>query len=160
MTKKTFRFTLYLAVVVGLFWAVTVQAQPLTVIVHPSVEMDDISFSELKGILFGDRQFWSAGHPITIFLPAPDTWKRHLLYATVYQMKHARFRQYWIAKVFRAEIPSVPKTALSDEMAVGLTARLPGTLSFVGTVSSHDGIKVLKINGRLPNEAGYPLIGR
>ncbi len=155
MTKRTFHFTIYLAI--GLLWVITVQAEPLTVIAHTSVETDNLSLSELKGILLGNRQFWSANQPITIFLPAPDTWKRNLLYATVYQMKASQFRQYWIAKIFRAEASSAPKSAFSDEMAVALTAKLPGTISFVGTAPNNANIKVVKIDGHLPNEPGYPL---
>ena len=76
---------------------------------------------------------------------------------TIYQMSEAQFRQYWIAKVFRAEAASGPRIVYSNEMAVELATQIPGAVAFVDSAQIPSGLKVLKINGRLPREAGYPL---
>jgi len=72
-------------------------------------------------------------------------------------MSEAQFRQYWIAKVFRAEAASGPRIVYSNEMAAELALAIPGAVAFVEASQAPKGLKVLKINGLLPGEKGYPL---
>lgn len=76
---------------------------------------------------------------------------------TVYHMNEAQFRQFWISKVFRAEASSGPKIVYSNEMATELVAVIPGSVAFVDASWVPKWLKVLKIDGQLPGENGYPL---
>ena len=76
---------------------------------------------------------------------------------TIYEMTEAQFRQYWIAKVFRAEAASGPRIVYSNEMAAELVNAIPGSVAFVEASQVPKGLKVLKIDGKLPGEKGYPL---
>jgi hypothetical protein len=75
----------------------------------------------------------------------------------IYEMSEAQFRQYWIAKVFRAEAASGPRIVYSNEMAAELATAIPGAVAFVDASQVPKGLKVLKIDGHLPGEKGYPL---
>ena len=66
-------------------------------------------------------------------------------------------RQHWIAKVFRDEAAAGPHVVYSTEMAAELAAAIPGAVAFVTADSVPKGLKVLKINGRLPGDEDYPL---
>ena len=72
-------------------------------------------------------------------------------------MSEAQFRQYWISKVFRAETASGPKIVYTNEMASQLVAAIPGAVAFMDVSEAPQGLKVLKIDGLLPGEKGYPL---
>jgi hypothetical protein len=72
-------------------------------------------------------------------------------------MSEAQFRQYWISKVFRAEATSGPRIVYSNDEATGLVAALPGAISFIDVTQIPKGLKVLKIDGKLPGEPGYKL---
>ena len=72
-------------------------------------------------------------------------------------MSEAQFRQYWISKVFRAEASSGPKIVYSNEMAAELVHGIPGSVAFVDAADVPKGLKVLRIDGKLPGEKGYPL---
>lgn len=76
---------------------------------------------------------------------------------SIYQMSEAQFRQYWIAKVFRAEAQSGPRIVYSNDMATELASSIPGAVAFVDASQIPKGLKVLKINGLLPGQKGYPL---
>jgi len=76
---------------------------------------------------------------------------------TIYQMSESQFRQYWISKIFRAEASSGPKIVYSNEMATELVAAIPGSVAFVDATGVPKGLKVLKIDGKLPGEKGYAL---
>ncbi len=75
----------------------------------------------------------------------------------IYGMNEAEFRQYWISKMFRAEVATGPKVVYSNEMATELVNALPGSVAFVDSTQVPKGLKVLKIDGKLPGQAGYPL---
>ena len=114
-------------------------------------------FGELRKILLGDRQFWSSNLRVTLLLRAPGARERDVVLKRVYQMSEAQFKQYWIAKVFRAEAASGPRLVYSNEMALELVAAIPGAMSFLETAQPPKGLKVLKINGLLPGDKAYPL---
>ena len=72
-------------------------------------------------------------------------------------MSDAQFRQYWIAKVFRAEASSGPKIVVSNEMALSLVASIPGAVALINAEETPEGVKVLTVGGRGPGDADYRL---
>ncbi len=151
------RFRGFVAAVV---FSALCQAAPgsdVAVVVRPEVPVEDLSFSEVRRLLMGDRQFWTPGMRVTLLMRAPVARERDVILKTIYQMNEAQFRQYWIAKVFRAEAASGPKIVYSNETATDLVAAIPGAVAFIDASQVPKGLKVLKINGLLPGERGYPL---
>ena len=94
---------------------------------------------------------------VTLLVRAPVARERDVVLKTVYRMTEGQFRQYWISKVFRAESSSGPKIVYSNEMAADLVLSIPGSIAFVDATQVPKGLKVLKIDGKLPGEKGYPL---
>jgi len=129
----------------------------IAIVVRPDVPVDNLSFAELRKVLLGDRQFWSSNVRVTLLVRAPGAREREVVLKTIYQMSESQFRQYWIAKVFRAESASGPRIVYSNEMAAELASSIPGAVAFVEASQVPKGLKVLKINGLLPGEKGYPL---
>jgi ABC-type phosphate transport system substrate-binding protein len=129
----------------------------IAIVVRPDVPVENLTFAELRRLMLGDRQFWTSNLRVTLLVRAPGAREREVVLKTVYQMSEAQFRQYWIAKVFRAEAASGPKIVYSNEMAEELTAAMPGAVAFVEAPQVPKGLKVLKVNGLLPGDKGYPL---
>ena len=75
----------------------------------------------------------------------------------VYQMTEQQFEQYWIAKIFPAESASAPKVVYSNDMASELVTAIPGAIAFIDSRQVRPGEKVIRVDGHLPGEAGYPL---
>lgn len=129
----------------------------IAVIVHAGVPVDDLSLADLRRILTGDREFWTAGQRVTIFVRAPVARERDVVVRDVCQMTEAQFRQHWIGKVFRAETPSGPKIVYSNESTIEQVSRTPGGIGFVQGPVTAKGVKVIKIDGRAPGQPGYRL---
>jgi hypothetical protein len=72
-------------------------------------------------------------------------------------MTEAEYRQYWIAKMFRAEVAAGPKLVYSSEMARELVTAIPGAIGFMPANSVGGGVKVIRIDNRLPSDPGYIL---
>lgn len=130
----------------------------VAVVVHPGVPVSGLSTADLRKILLGEQQYWRpTNQRITLLILAPEARERGVLLKRVYQFTEAQFRQYWIAKVFRADVASGPKIVTSSQSATQLTAGIPGAITFVSADQVPRGLKILKIDGRLPGEPGYAL---
>jgi hypothetical protein len=129
----------------------------IAVVVHAGVQVDNLTLADLRRILTGDQEFWKSGERITIFIRAPVARERDAAVKDVCQMTEAQFRQHWIGKMFRADVPSGPKIVYSTDMALEQVSRTPGALALVEGTPTTKGVKVLKIDGKSPGQPGYRL---
>ncbi|MCH8303435.1 MAG: hypothetical protein IH912_11835 [Proteobacteria bacterium] len=124
---------------------------------HKDTEVDDLSMHELRNIFLANQQFWPNRSRIILLVRAPQSDERDFVLDSIYQMDEARFRQYWIAKMFRAEVPRGPKIVFSTDMTLDLVVAIPGSISFMRADDVTDEIKLIRIDGKLPSDEGYPL---
>jgi ABC-type phosphate transport system substrate-binding protein len=129
----------------------------VAVVVNRDIPVDNLTFAELRKMLLGDRQFWSSNMRVTLLIRAPEAHEREVVLKSILQMSEAQFRQYWIGKVFRAESAAAPKTVYTNEMATSLIGSIPGAMAFIDSGKVPKEVKVLRIDGLLPGEKGYPL---
>jgi len=134
-----------------------VTSSPLAIVVHKNTKVDNLSMADLRSIFLADQQFWPDRSRIILLVRAPQSDERDFVLNRIYQMSEAQFRQYWIAKMFRAEVPRGPKIVLSTDMALDLVIAIPGSISFIRSDEVTDDVKVVRIDGALPTDAGYPL---
>ena len=146
-----------LAMACGLFITSAAFAGDIAVVVHPDVQVENLSFTDLRRVLLGDRQFWPSGQPVTLIVRAPVAAERTLLLRKVYGMTEPQFRQYWIAKVFRAEAAAGPRIVVSNNESVEMVGVLPGAIALVDASDIPAGLKILKVDGRRPGEKDYAL---
>jgi hypothetical protein len=137
--------------------AQTPAARDVAVVAHADVAVDNLTLAELRRVTLGDREFWPGSARITLLVRAPIAHERDVVLKSICQMTEAQFRQHWIAKVFRADTAVAPKIVYSAEMAIDLVNRIPGAITFINASEVSSRLKVLKIDGRLPGEKGYPL---
>jgi hypothetical protein len=141
----------------GFLPAILAAGGDIAVVVRPDAPVDDLTLSQTRKLLMGEQQFWNSNLRVTLLLRAPAAREREVVLKVIYRMNEAEFRQYWISKIFRAESASGPKVVYSNEMATELVNALPGSVAFVDASQVPKGLKVLKIDGKLPGQAGYPL---
>ena len=130
-------------------------ASDVAVVVHPNVPVDNLTLGDLRRLVLGDREFWPGSVRVTLLVRAPIAHERDVVLKNVCQMTEAQFRQHWIAKVFRAEAAVAPKIVYSAEMAVELVNQMPGAIAFIDASQAGRGLKIVRIDGRLPGEKGY-----
>ena len=130
---------------------------PIAIVVHLDTVLENLSLENLRSIFLADQQFWPDRTRITLLVRAPNSDERALVLDRIYQMSEAQFRQYWIAKMFRAEVPRGPKIVLSTGMALDLVTAIPGSISFMRADDVTDQVHVVRIDGFFPSDPGYPL---
>ena len=129
----------------------------IAVVVRADAPVEDLTLSQTRKLLRGEQQFWNSNLRVTLLLRAPAARERDVVLKVIYRMSEAEFRQFWISKMFRAEATSGPKVVYSNEMATELVNALPGSVAFLDASQVPKGLKVLKIDGKLPGQADYPL---
>ena len=129
----------------------------IAIVAHKDTAVDNLSLAELRNIFLANQQFWAGGSRIILLVRAPQSDERDFVLNRIYDMDEAEFRQYWIAKMFRAEVPRGPKIVFSNDMMLELVVAIPGSISFIKADIVSDDVRVIKIDGKLPTDAGYPL---
>jgi len=129
----------------------------IAVVVHPDTPITNLSMAEVRKVFLGDRQYWSTNVPVVLLIRAPAARERDVVLKTIYQMSDAQFKQYWIAKIFRAESASAPKVVYSNDMASELVSAIPGAIAFIDLREVRRGAKIVRVDGKLPGEPGYQL---
>ena len=137
--------------------AQTEGAEAVAIVVHPQVDITDLSFDQLKSIFLAEQQHWPDGSRITLLVRAAIAPERDLILTEIYDMSEDRYRQYWIGKMFRSEVASGPKIVFSTDMLRDLVTVIPGSIGFVPVSEVGPDLKVIRIDGGLPGDEGYPL---
>ncbi|MFQ6005943.1 MAG: hypothetical protein ACE5OQ_10605 [Woeseia sp.] len=129
----------------------------IAIVVHRDAEVENLSLEDLRSVFLADRQFWQNRKRIILLVRAPQSDERNFVLDRIYQMTEAQFRQYWIGKMFRAEVPRGPKIVFSTDMALELVIAIPGSISFIRADKVTADVKLVRIDEKLPGENGYPL---
>ena len=148
---------LLLGVICSVLLAQKARDVDIAVVVHPDTPITNLSMGEVRKVFLGDRQYWSTNVPVVLLIRAPVARERDVVLKTIYQMSDAQFKQYWIAKIFRAESASAPKVVYSNDMANELVTAIPGAIAFIDSREVRPGAKIVRVDGKLPGEPGYPL---
>jgi len=154
--NKTTLLLIAVALFSGVLCAQT-KSNDVAVVVNSSAPVSELSLSEARKIFRGDKQYWSKDLPIVLLVRNPPSREREVILKKLYSMTEGEFKQYWIAKIFRAEATTGPKIVYSNNMATDLVSVIPGAIAFMSARDVSPNLKVVKIDGHLPGEPGYPL---
>ena len=133
------------------------QNSDVAIIVNKDVPVDNLTFAEVRKVFRGERQFWNSELRVTLLVRAPTARERDVVLKKIYEMSEAQYRQYWISKVFRADIASSPKAVYTSQMTAELVSAIPGAVSFIEANKIPAGFKVVRVDGIKPGDQGYPL---
>jgi phosphate transport system substrate-binding protein len=137
----------------------TVQApERYAVVVHPTTPANEVTLAQLRRIFRGEQQYWSGRERVVLFVQAPGTSERAAILRRVYDMDEGEFKRYWIGKTFRDEVTSGPKIVSTSALARRLAATVPGGVAVIPAEDVDASVRVLRVEGRLPDDAAYPLV--
>src|SRR5579859_134542 len=129
----------------------------VAVIVNPANPIEAISLADLRKIFTGEKQSWGSPGPISLFVRGPGAREREVLLSRVLKMNESEYQQYWVRKVYSGEAPRKPLALLSNGMQLEAIRAEKGAIALISVQDIHQGVKVVKIEGRVPGMNGYPL---
>lgn len=132
----------------------------IAVIVNKSNPASDVSYNDLKHILETKKQRWDNGEKIILVFKPITSNETQILINKIYKIRCEDFCQYWMLKSYNNEISEYPKMPESLSGVIALVSKIPGAVGFIGideVSQCSEKIKVIRVNGKMPGEDGYPL---
>ncbi|MDQ3698875.1 MAG: hypothetical protein M3373_12770 [Gemmatimonadota bacterium] len=143
---------------------VTVLTNPFAVtfavVTNPAVPVTGLTFDDLREVFFFRQRFWSGGKRVVLLLPGGGLDARSFVLEDIYRLNDAGLKRLILERLFQGQIEAAPPVVDSYREALTFVAASRGTLAVVradAIAAGQSGIKVLRINGKLPGEPGYPL---
>ena len=162
MTNYRFRI-LYVFVLMLCFRASARSACPangLAVVVNKANATEGLSMAQLRRLLLGDLRNWPDKKPVSLIAPDSQSAAFGCMLSAVMRMTDAEYRRYIANVEFRGEEPVQLHTANSGPVAAKMVSGSAGSIAIVeaGALPAiSPTVRVLRINGKQPGEAGYPL---
>ena len=129
----------------------------IAVVVSSLNPANDLSLTELRRILMGERRFWGGNVQVRLVLRERGARERDQVLSSLLKMDNKAFAEHWRAKVFRGEASEEPLTVSSSAMTRQYLTETPVGLTFMVERNLPTQLKVLKIDGKLPGDPGYSL---
>lgn len=135
-------------------------AGDIAIIVNKENEVSDLAFRDVVRIFHLDRQYWEGGKRIYLVLRESGAEEKDVILKKVYKMDDEELKKFWLAKLYREEIPAFPKTLGSNESVKRFVSQASNAIGFIDASLADSSVKVLRIDGGLPGEQGYALSSR
>lgn len=137
--------------------AQSLRVSDVAVVVNQDTPVTDLSLGEVRKVFLGERQYWNSKLPVVLLIRGPVARERDVVLHLIYQMTEEQFKQYWVAKIYRAEVAAPPKIVYSNDLQNELVSAMPGAIAFVDSQSVRPGVRVVRVDGMLPGDKNYPL---
>jgi hypothetical protein len=132
------------------------QAESLAVIMASKSKITNISMAELNRIFRGMLTRNDDGDrfmPLNQLAGSPH---RAIFERAVLGMTPDQSQAFWIDQKIRAAAPE-PRTVNTVPLAVKLVGVFPGAITYVPAHAVTAEVKILRVDGKLPTDPGYPL---
>jgi hypothetical protein len=129
----------------------------LAIIVNRSNPVEDLSYAELRRIFLGERSLWPDGRRITLVMMQPGQPERKTVLHEICRMSEADYHKHLLQKLFTGEVIVSPKTLASPPGVRKFIFNVPGAIGYIRASDLDSTVKVLHIDGHLPDDKDYRL---
>ena len=134
-----------------------VRWEGLAIIVDRNNPTSNVTLRQLREILFADRQWWSCNRRITLATMPRGSVERQTISRTIYKMDDVSLDRYFFFEVYRGLLPTSPTILDTPADVKRFVSGTPGAVGYMRASDVDDSVKVLRIDGLLPGDDGYPL---
>jgi len=131
-------------------------AMVVAVVVNDKNPVTNLTTAQLRKLFAGEKHAWPGGLPVKLFVRAPGAYERVVLLRLL-DMSESEYKRYWTAQVFRGDAQAEPVALFSNGMQKEALIAFPGAVALINFQDVKGGMKVVRVDGRLPGEAAYPL---
>lgn len=128
----------------------------LAIVASASSKLQDVPLVELAKLCKGTQRTWADGKGFTLVMKDPESADMHVAVQKLFGASSAE------AKVAIAKLNgtrSVVRVVESDEDLLRVVDATPGAVGILDVYAINSSVKVLRIDGKLPFDAGYALKG-
>ncbi len=125
----------------------------LAVVAAKSFPVDNLSFGDLKRLYAGTPVLAGGKSLIPITYPKHAS-ERIGFDKSVLGMSSDEVGRYWVDRKIRGQ-SGPPKAVDSAEVVIKVVTKVDGAVGFIRPSAVGPGVKVLRIDGKLPSDPGY-----
>ncbi|HTG15532.1 MAG TPA: hypothetical protein VK747_09720 [Blastocatellia bacterium] len=129
----------------------------LAIVVNKTNPTENLAFRQLRQAFSQEKMWWSSKRRIKLVALPRGTAERQTVLQVIYRMKDSDLDRYFFLLHYEGKFPAQPTTLASPEEVKRLVSNSPGALAYLRASDVDDSVKVLRINGLLPGDDGYPL---
>ncbi len=152
--------TLVLAICLGGSARAQCPANGLAVVVNKTNPTEGLSMAQLRRLLLGDMRNWPDKKKVALIAPDPQSATFKCMLSSIVRMTDVEYRRFIASAQFRGDEPIDLHSANSGAAAAQMIAGTAGGIAIVDASALPAiaaSVRVLRINGKQPGEAGYPL---
>jgi hypothetical protein len=127
----------------------------LALVVGKESPVSDVSLPDLKRLYLGEHVN-AAGQRLIPLNLAPLMRERTGFDKAVLNMTPDAIARYWVDRKIRGD-SGPPKSLDSADLVQRVVARLDGAIGYAPAAEIRPDVKVIRVDGKLPNDGGYSL---
>jgi len=128
----------------------------LVVVVQKSSPLSELSLRDLKRLYLGEYLTDADGKKLMALNHPPQSPDRVGFDEVVLKMTPEQAGRFWIDRKIRGQ-PAAPRSVAPRELLRKFVAASPGAVTYLRDSEVDAQLKVLAIEGKRPQDAGYPL---
>jgi ABC-type phosphate transport system substrate-binding protein len=132
-------------------------APALAIVVNRSNPVDNLSFSDLRRIFMLDTQSWPHGRKITVVLRDKGQPERAEAIRIICALSERDYEKHILFRTFQGRVNIGPRAIQSAPTMLRFVYNAPGAIGYVNADEVDASVKLLRIDGALPDEPSYPV---
>ena len=133
------------------------KAQHLAIVVNRNSSLTDISSSELAKFFRAEKSKAPDGVKVVIVMQDAGRPERDAALRDIFRMSEGEYNKYFLQATFTGAVTSAPKALSNSRAVLKFVGEATGGVGYVKGDETDSSVKVLKIDGKSPGDAGYPL---
>ena len=134
-----------------------IRENSLAIVVNRSNPVENVSVKELRKIFLGQRGQWPHGRRIAVVMMEPGRPERATMLREVFRMSEETYQDYLLKGLFTGDVFVSPKILASPAVVRKFILNAPGAIGYLQVDDVDTTVKVLKVDGRLPDDKEYAL---
>ena len=128
----------------------------MAVVISAGSKLSDVPLADLVKLCKGAQKSWSDGKGFTLVIKNPEAPEMHVVVQKLFGDTGSDIRAV-IAKANETRVTI--KIVGSDEDLLRTVESTPGAVGIIDVYSINSSVKVLRVDGKLPFDAGYTFNG-
>jgi hypothetical protein len=128
----------------------------MAVVISAGSKLSDVPLADLAKLCKGVQKAWPDGKNFTLVIKNPESPEMHAAVQKLFGDASGDFKAA-IAKLNESRL--TVKIVGSDEDLLHMVESTPGAVGILDVYSINSSVKVLRVDGKLPFDAGYALKG-
>jgi ABC-type phosphate transport system substrate-binding protein len=129
----------------------------LAIVVNRKNPTTNLSLTQLRRVFLGEKHLWPNGRRVVLTSMRRGSPERQTILRVIYKMDDATLDKYFLYQVFKGETATSPTTLQTPADVKKFVVNTPGAMGYLRESDVDESVKVVRVNGLLPKEDGYPL---